>query len=143
MKITPNNLSEARSRVKTRILLAVGSVLFLSGAVAPVISGLDVVNAATPIQQLKNGAKSASSDTSTKLEDYIKSIVNILSFVIGSVAVLMIAIGAFRYAVSGGDQAAITAAKNTILYAVIGLIVAVIAYAVPAFVIDGLMKAKS
>jgi hypothetical protein len=40
-----------------------------------------------------------------------------------------------RYTVSGGDSSAVTAAKNTILYAVVGIIVAILAYAIVNFVI--------
>jgi hypothetical protein len=60
----------------------------------------------------------------------IKSVGNVLIFLTGAIAVLMIIIGGVRYVVSGGDQGSISGAKNTILYAVIGLIVAVAAYAI-------------
>jgi hypothetical protein len=61
---------------------------------------------------------------------------NVLLYIIGAVAVIMIVIGGLRYVISGGDSNQITAAKNTILYAVIGLIVAMLAYAVIGFVLD-------
>ena len=63
-----------------------------------------------------------------------KKITDVLLFVIGAVAVIMLVIGGIRYTVSGGDQTAVTAAKNTILYAVIGIIVAILAYAIIGFV---------
>ena len=66
------------------------------------------------------------------------TIINILLFIVGVIAVIMLIIGGIRYVVSGGDQAAVTAAKNTILYAIIGIIVAIVAYAVVNFVITGL-----
>ena len=59
----------------------------------------------------------------------------ILLFVIGALSVIMIIIAGLRYVTSGGNTAAITAAKNTLLYAVIGIIVALLAYAVIRFVI--------
>ena len=59
---------------------------------------------------------------------------NILIFVIGVIAVVMIIIGGIRYSTSGGDQAQITSAKNTILYAVVGLVVAFLAYGIASFV---------
>lgn len=68
------------------------------------------------------------------------TIINILLFIIGVIAVIMLIIGGIRYVVSGGDQAAVTAAKNTILYAVIGIIVAILAYAIVNFVITGLAE---
>ncbi len=58
------------------------------------------------------------------------TIVNVLLFIIGAVAVVMLIYGGFRYVMSGGDASAVTAAKNTILYAVVGIIVALLAYAI-------------
>lgn len=62
-------------------------------------------------------------------------ILTTFTYIIGAVSVLMIIIGGIRYVTSNGDQSAITSAKNTILYAVIGLIVAILAYAIVSFVI--------
>ena len=62
-------------------------------------------------------------------------ITSIMLFVIGAIAVIMIVIGGLRYVLSGGDSSQITAAKNTILYAIIGIIVAILAYAIIQFVI--------
>lgn len=70
------------------------------------------------------------------LESRIKTIVNILLFILGAIAVVMIIIGGIRYATSNGDSSAITSAKNTILYSVIGLIVAILAYAIVNFILD-------
>lgn len=64
-----------------------------------------------------------------------KTITNVLLFIIGAVSVIMLVIGGIRYTVSAGDSSAVTAAKNTILYAIIGIIVAILAYAVVNFVI--------
>ncbi|HEV7951892.1 MAG TPA: pilin [Candidatus Saccharimonadales bacterium] len=63
------------------------------------------------------------------------TITNILLFAIGAISVIMIIIGGLRYVVSGGDSSNITAAKNTILYAVVGLVVALLAYAIINFVL--------
>ena len=64
-----------------------------------------------------------------------KTIINVLLFIVGAVSVIMLIIGGIRYTLSGGDSAAVTAAKNTILYAIIGVVVAILAYAVVNFVI--------
>ena len=64
-----------------------------------------------------------------------QTITNVLLFIIGAISVIMLIIGGIRYVVSGGDSSAVTAAKNTILYAVIGIIVALLAYALVNFVL--------
>lgn len=66
------------------------------------------------------------------------TIVNILLYIIGAIAVIMLIIGGIRYVTSGGDSAAVTGAKNTILYAIIGIIVAILAYAIVNFVLTSL-----
>jgi hypothetical protein len=65
-------------------------------------------------------------------------IINTLIFVIGAVAVIMIVIGGFRYVISGGDASQVNSAKNTILYAVVGLVVALMSYGIVNFVLAGL-----
>lgn len=59
---------------------------------------------------------------------------NALVFLVGSVSVIMIIIGGLRYVISNGDQKAIESAKNTILYATIGIVVAIASYAIVNFV---------
>jgi len=63
-------------------------------------------------------------------------ITNVLLFLIGAIAVIMIIIGGIRYTVSGGDSTAVTNAKNTILYGVVGVVVAILAFAIVRFVVD-------
>ena len=67
------------------------------------------------------------------------TIVNILLFIIGALSVIMLIIGGIRYTVSGGNQSAITAAKNTIMYAIVGIIIAVLAFAIVNFVLSSLI----
>jgi len=64
-----------------------------------------------------------------------QTITNVLLFIIGAISVIMLIIGGIRYTVSGGDSAAVTSAKNTILYAIVGIVVALLAYAVVNFVL--------
>ncbi len=61
---------------------------------------------------------------------------SVLLFIVGAIAVIMIVIGGLRYVISGGDSSQVQAAKNTILYALVGVIVAILAYAAVNFVIN-------
>ena len=65
-----------------------------------------------------------------------RTITNVLLFIIGAVSVIMLIIGGFRYVTSQGDSSQVASAKNTILYAIIGLIIAILAFAVVSFVTD-------
>lgn len=65
-----------------------------------------------------------------------KRIVDVMLFLIGAISVIMLIMGGVRYVLSGGEQGKVAEAKNTILYAVIGVVVAILAYAVVNFVIS-------
>ena len=75
---------------------------------------------------------SATKDTASS---YATTIINTILYILGIIAVIMIVIGGFRYVVSNGDSSSITAAKNTIFYAVIGLVVAMLAFTIVNFVV--------
>lgn len=92
---------------------------------------------ACELEDAQSGADCAKGNLSgTELTTSIGNITNLLITAIGIISVIMIIIGGFRYALSGGDQKATTAAKDTILYAVIGLVVALLAYTIANFVIN-------
>ena len=63
-----------------------------------------------------------------------RRITNILLFLVGAISVIMLIIGGIRYVISGGDQNQVTSAKNTILYAIVGIVIAFLAYAAVNFV---------
>lgn len=74
-------------------------------------------------------------NTPTDLTAMFKTIANVALFIIGAVSVLMLIYGGIRYTVSGGESSAVTAAKNTILYAIVGVVVALLAGAIINFVL--------
>lgn len=65
----------------------------------------------------------------------ITTIVNIFSVVVGIVAVIMIIVAGFRFITSAGDSNGVAAARNTLMYALIGLIVVVLAQVIVHFVL--------
>ena len=64
-----------------------------------------------------------------------KQITNTILYIVGIVAVIMLIVGGIKYVVSGGDAKKVTDAKNTVLYAIIGLVIAFLAFAIVNFVI--------
>lgn len=72
---------------------------------------------------------------SLDLPTYIHNISDALIFVVGALSVLMVIIGALKFVVSMGQPKRIENARNTILYAVIGLVVAMCSYAIVNFVL--------
>ena len=71
-----------------------------------------------------------------------KQVTNTILYIVGIVAVLMLIIGGIKYVVSGGDSKQVTDAKNTVLYAIIGLVIAFLAYAIVNFVISALPSSE-
>ncbi len=74
-------------------------------------------------------------DASGKVNDLIHLIINIFSLIVGVIAVIMIIVGGLKYITSSGDSNNVSAAKNTILYAIIGLIVVALAQVIVRFVL--------
>lgn len=103
------------------------------------LSVAQVTLAETPQEALCRGAQGTGgancTGTQPRLMETIGDITNILLFLAGTIAVIMIILGGIRYATSQGDQSAISGAKNTVLYAIIGLIVTIISYAIVNFVL--------
>lgn len=66
----------------------------------------------------------------------ITAVINIFSLVVGVISVIMIIIGGLKYITSGGDSGNVTNAKNTILYAIIGLVIVALAQVIVRFVIE-------
>lgn len=69
-------------------------------------------------------------------EELVKNIVNTLLFLVGAISVIMIIVGGIMYATSSGDAGRVTLAKNTVTYAVIGVVVSFIALAIVQFVVS-------
>lgn len=78
----------------------------------------------------------AGATAGTEVNNVIDTVVNILSIVVGIVAVIMIIIAGFRYITSNGDSGAVSGAKNTIIYALVGLVVVALAQVIVKFVVN-------
>ena len=111
--------------------LGVASVLSLSvastNASAQVSSG---INAATT-DEMKNKQIDGSNGV-------IRIVSNILIWVVGIVAVIMIVWSGFKYITAAGDSGKIASAKSSLIYAIVGLIIAILAYAIVNFVMERL-----
>ncbi|NCU37968.1 hypothetical protein EOL96_02825 [Candidatus Saccharibacteria bacterium] len=118
--------------------LLLGITAIALGVTALTASPVSAVTCTTPADCVKKGLPQTGGNTD--LTTIIATIVNTLLFILGAVAVIMIVIGGIKYTTSNGDQTAVTSAKNTILYSVIGLIVALLAYAIVNFIVTQFVK---
>lgn len=128
------------------------SVLVLSGstfalAALPAHAVVDCSNgvgAGVALTDTSGGSTGAGacddSTASTSFSTVIKNIINIFSIVVGAVSVIMIIVGGFRYIISNGDSNGVSGAKNTILYAIIGLVIVLFAQVIVRFVLTNVAK---
>ena len=91
----------------------------------------------TSVQQGANAAHVEGMPTNLVGDDgFIRKLTSWVLLAVGTISVVMLIYGGFRYVISGGDSKKVTDAKNTILYAIIGLIISMLAYAIVQFVIS-------
>ncbi len=83
-------------------------------------------------------------DTGTSsLQKLITNIINIFSVIVGVIAVIMIIVGGLKYITSGGESSNVSGAKNTIIYAIVGLIVVALAQFIVRFVLTNTNNATN
>ncbi|MEI6581541.1 MAG: hypothetical protein WCN86_01555 [bacterium] len=94
--------------------------------------------AACDLNTTSGGANCAGTDIQANLtgsDGILTNVINILIIAAAIASVIMIVIGGFRYIFSQGEEKNTTAAKDTILYAIIGLVVSILAFAIVNFVL--------
>lgn len=124
-----------------KILLAFGLIFAFATPIVMTSNVLDnQAHAEGAADLIQKGADSTGQKDSRSAGDLAKDFVNIMLFAVGILAFIMLIWGGIRYVLSGGDSGAVSSAKKTILYAVVGLIVAILAYAIVNFVITTIAK---
>jgi len=96
------------------------------GAVSPQSEACDAIGSGTDCKSAQG----------LKVDSIITRVIDLLSVIIGIVAVVMIIIAGFKYVTSAGDSNKVTSAKNTIVYAIVGLIIVALAQVIVKFVIN-------
>lgn len=83
-----------------------------------------------------DGADTAGESSQSKLDGVIKTVVNILSVIVGIIAVIAVILGGAKYITSGGDSGKVASAKNTVIYALVGLIIVALSQVIVRFVLS-------
>ena len=104
------------------------------------ITSTDLSNGACSGTNGNLGGTSTTGCTGTaaqdKLNSLIKTIVNLFSVIVGVISVIMIIVGGLKYITSGGEASNISGAKNTIIYAIVGLVIVALAQFIVHFVLS-------
>lgn len=136
-------------KIKTRLLQITALALLTTFGFTGAVVAQEAVPSADPQNALCDGASQLKIDqdpeagqctdnasgTEERVNSLITKIINIFSVIVGIVAVVMIIWGGLKYITSGGDSGNVTGAKNTILYAIIGLIIVALAQFIVRFVL--------
>ena len=139
-------------RIKSLFLIAMTALAVGAPAVAlPLTASAAAAGSCNSIQtSISSGIASATgsgsgscggSTSNTGLTNLAKKVVNIFSIIVGVVAVIMIIYGGFRYITSGGDTGNVGNAKNTLIFAVVGLIIVALAQFIVHFVLNTAVNA--
>jgi glucose uptake protein GlcU len=118
------------------------SKLVITAMIALTLGIFGINQGSVSAMSLEEGAEAARCD-SCPAELFgdtgvFRQVTNTILYFVGIIAVIMLIWGGIRYVVSGGDAKKVTDAKNTILYAIIGLVISFLAYAIVQFVINAL-----
>ena len=126
----------------SKLLASFTVTLAFATAVPAVVSAAqpDIINNLCAGANLQAGTncKTGGNNATEQINRIIKLVINTLSLIVGIVAVVMIIVGGMRYVTSGGSDTSVTGAKNTILYAVIGLIIVAMAQFIVRFILNKL-----
>lgn len=82
------------------------------------------------------GDADAVSGDASDIDSVITTVVEVLSVIVGVLAVIMIIISGFKYVTSGGDAQKVASAKSTLIYAIIGIVIVVLAQVIVRFVLS-------
>ncbi|MET1033149.1 MAG: TrbC/VirB2 family protein [Candidatus Saccharimonadales bacterium] len=90
------------------------------------------------LQTTGAGAGCAQGDGAS-VDSVIAAVINILSVLVGVIAVIMVIVGGFKYVTSGGDSSSIQSAKNTIIYALIGIAIVALSQTIVKYVLQKIL----
>ncbi|MEO6513585.1 MAG: pilin [Candidatus Saccharimonadales bacterium] len=117
-----------------RIALALATIASVSAmSLAPVYATTNQAKSDVCAGAAITGANCA--DGGIGLNGVITNVINILSAVIGVAAVIMIILAGFKYITSGGDPSGVKSAKDSLIYAIVGLLVVALAQTIVRFVL--------
>lgn len=126
-----------------KVKFAIISLLALTGLLTPITVPTFAAAQISPEakQAACEGLGDGSCDGSSagnSIASLLSTVVNILSWIIGIVAVIMVIIGGFKLVTSNGDSNSVASARSTIIYALVGLVVAALAQVLVRFVLSNI-----
>jgi hypothetical protein len=133
-------------RIRNHILIALTSISLAVPLLVPAMPVYAANAACNPIALAVNSGVNATTQNnpqscgtggsiSSGIQSLASKIVNIFSIIVGIASVLMIIYSGFRYVTSGGESNSVSSAKNTLIYAIVGLIIVIISQLIVRYVL--------
>ncbi len=122
-------------KIFTKILTAGMLMVGLLGVFTPAVSAANGINICSNGNEDSVYCKNKNTGE-TQVNGIIKTIVEVLLTAVGAISIIMIVIGGIMFALSSGDAQKAAKARNTVLYAVVGLAVSLFASAIVNFVFN-------
>ena len=122
-------------KIFTKILTAGMLMVGLLGVLTPAVSAANGINICSNGNESSVYCKNKNTGE-TQVNGIIKTIVEVLLTAVGAISIIMIVIGGIMFALSSGDAQKAAKARNTVLYAVVGLAVSLFASAIVNFVFN-------
>ena len=130
------------NQISSRILILVASFTIFTGTLLPTL-----VIAQTPKEAVCEGVGLGSGGSgcnnpegSPNVDSAVQTGLKFFAAIVGIIAVVMIMVGGLRYMMSGGDAGKAASAQNTVIYALVGLVVALMAQLIAQFVLSKFSK---
>ena len=105
-------------------------------AVSPVVEATNKSDLCSGINSTTSNKSCGTENGQAALPKGLQTVTNVLLFIVGAAAVIVIVIGGIRFTTSAGDAAAVESGRKMIMYAAIGLVVAILAFAITNFVLS-------
>jgi len=125
------------SKIKTiLVVLATFSLIAVPASVYAASPSIqNSLTCGTNLQADSTTCTAPSATGTSSISTLINEVITVFSWLVGGISVIMIIYGGFRYVTSGGNDSSVSGAKNTIIYALIGLVIVALAQVIVHFVL--------
>ena len=124
-------------KIKRYILVTITGLTLLAPGLVPAMASASITSDICTGSNVGSSTSSCTTNSSTdSLKKLAASIISVFSILVGVVAVIMVIFGGFKYITSGGDSNSVSGAKNTLIYAIVGLIIVALAQFIVHFVLN-------
>jgi hypothetical protein len=133
------------NKFKRHLLMILSVATIAAPLLVGSVGGASCNNIGTEVGEGASGAatgtqtdicNSGTGTATTDVTTLASKVVNYFSIIVGAIAIIMIIVGGFRYITSGGQSEKVGGAKNTLIYAIIGLVIVALAQLIVHFVLN-------